>query len=372
MFIGGIVMKNYKKKMSIILSLLCSLNISKPITKGSENEISTIDIHSNDASCLDLYDNKKIVCLNLDLDDDDDDMDSNNTKKTVVSKPNSAQKISDKNIQIHNVINVMVDGVFSPTHSLQGTVKNRLHSVVDSFTSPSSLCRWLASLIATRYLSNIADIFFFDPSLKKDVLKEAEEQSVSRDKSNWNDYYNALKKIYSGLGWIDPRENGIKSRMFSTSYNYLDYTSYLALSEMFQKDINEISYRRIMADKNATNWVYILAWNHILQKLGFATKIYKIKSDEYFFNQEYVIVFAKKLDETVKINLLTPFLAKRTNEVDKLFSEKVLEGILENSTNSQIVLEDVDDSSDTISLKIGGDIANYFKYDEHTKLLSKK
>ena len=47
--------------------------------------------------------------------------------------------------------------------------------------------------------------------------------------------------------------------------------------------------------------------------------------------------------------------------------------ILENNTTvSQIVLEDVDNSSNTIKLDVDKDITQYFDYNEDTKLLSKK
>lgn len=369
-------MKDYKKKLSIILSLIFSLNVCNPITKGFEDDVSIMDLTSNNERSLDLDESKKFRCLDLDFDDDDDDDDEDldviKIKKDNISKvkKNNDKLTTNKNVQIHNVVNVMVDGAFQPANSLQGKIKNKLHSAIDTFTSPSELCCWVASTVAARYLSDAADVFVFDNMLKRNVLQEAIEST--RDKSTWDNYEKELQKICHGLGWIDQNESGLKTQIFSTLYNYLDYTSYLAFSKI--KDIDEISYRRIMSDRNGTNWVYTLAWNHILKHLGFATKIYKIKNDTYFFNQEYVIVFTKKLEGSAKIRLLTPFLAKRTNNIEKkLILDKVEKDILENNTTaSQIVLEDVDNSSNTIKLDVGRDITQYFDYNEDTKLLSKK
>ena len=47
--------------------------------------------------------------------------------------------------------------------------------------------------------------------------------------------------------------------------------------------------------------------------------------------------------------------------------------ILENKgTATEIVLEDVDNSSDTIKLEVGQDITKYFNYNEKKKTINKK
>ena len=363
-------MKNYKKKLSLIFSLLLSLSFNCPNDKAYGEYESTLSLTENQGACLDLSE-PKIRCLSLDDDDDDEDTNVNESKteknKTFTVKKSDDKVANNENLKIHNVVNVVVDGAFAQTNTLQNQVKNGLHSTIDSFTDPYKFCCWLASSVALRGASNSADVFIFDNILRKDLLKTAEKETRNKD---WATYESELKDICFGLGWIDHRESGIKTRTFSTLRNYLDYISYLAFSTI--KDINEISYGRVMADKNGTNWVYTLTWNHILKQLGFATKIYKVKSDEFFFNQEYVIVFANRLNNNTKIHLLTPFLAKRTNKVDNLFSDKVLREILENGADNEIVLEDVDNRSDTIKLKVGDKITDYFDYAEDTKLLSKK